>query len=295
MAQQKNSGSASLRNAVESSGKQSGRRAVASLILAFGAAIGCVFLVIRYLDTHSIGGAKPTVPVVVASVDLPLGTALTKEDIQVVPWPQEAAPDGAFATEADLIDRVIVAKIFKGEPITKNRVAVAGAGTGLAAVLPEGYLAVSVRVDDVVGVAGFVHPGDSVDVIVTMQPNTGEPVVSKFILYNIKVLAVGKQIERIEGSKASRPVSATVATLMVKPEEAERLALSAAKGQLLLALRSSLDQEVIETKGIIPSVLLSGVQRQAPRKPKPAEPIVKPDTVEIMRGDSFEQRTFRDR
>lgn len=283
-----------LRKASErSTTQQSGSRAAGFLILALVAAIGCAVLVMRYLDEQEAVVDTLLAPVIVAAMDLPLGTALTAESTSVVAWPQDSLPEGSFDNTEELEGRMVVAAIFKGEPITRRRLAIEGAGTGLAAVLPPGHLAVSVRVDDVVGVAGFIHPGDSVDIIVTMKAASQSDDVSKFILHNIKVLAVGKQLDRQKGSKARRPVSVTVATLMVTPEQAEKLALAAARGKLLLALRSSLDQEVIQTRGIMPSTLLSGVQRRTYRPAAAKAPTVADETVEIMRGDSFEKRTFK--
>jgi pilus assembly protein CpaB len=216
---------------------------------------------------------------------------------------------------AKLVGRVATTPILKGEAILEAKLASSDAGAGLAALLPPGMRAVAVRVDDVVGVAGFVHPGDHVDVIVTMRPNeTGQsPPVSKIFLQSIRVLAVGKDVS--QGGRDSKPVAATVATLMVDSEQSERLALAATKGQILLALRSRVDVEDVVTAGVIPPELLAGaegartvvsnvsspstptvptVRRPSVRRvaaPQPP-PVAERQTIEVIRGDLFEKRDF---
>jgi pilus assembly protein CpaB len=170
-----------------------------------------------------------------------------------------------------------------------------------------------VRVDDVVGVAGFVNPGDHVDVIVTMKAVEGNsPPVSKIILQSIRVLAVGKDVNQ-SGRGDSKPVTATVATLMVDSEQSEKLALAATKGQILLALRSRVDLADVETLGVVPPELLGGTERGqvvAVKAPAPAPtaarrpvvrrsiapqpmPAAERQTVEVIRGDMFEKRDFQ--
>jgi pilus assembly protein CpaB len=211
----------------------------------------------------------------------------------------------------------VTSGILKGEPVLAGRLAVPGTAAGLAAVLPPGMRAVAVRVDDVVGVAGFLHPGDTVDVIVTMKPSdsSGQPPVSKIVLQDVRVLAVGKEVERADRN-FDKAMPATVATLMVNSEESEKLALSATKGQILLSLRSPADDASPQTKGITPPVLLAGGREPERPSPPPAAPPSKPapaprrhvrsgpalevkpavavekQSVEILRGDVFERRDF---
>jgi pilus assembly protein CpaB len=271
------------------------------LLLAVVAAVFAAGLAKSYLDGQLKRGQAATTPVVVAARDVQLGTALTSEHLKVVQWPQDAELNGHHGGAEELLGRVVVTKVLQGEPIVDAKLAHEGAGSGLSAVVPPGWLAVSVKVDDVVGVAGFIHPGDNVDVIVTMRPqtNSNTPPVSKIAIQNIRVLAVGSQMDRDE-KRARKALPVTVATLMVDPAQAERLAMAATQGKLLLALRSSLDQEVVTTAGVTPPTLLAG-QTWSPaptrirRKPKVAEPEEpKPvrQVVEILRGDQIEQRSF---
>ncbi len=306
---------ARLRKVAGSGPKRRGAGPWIFLAVSLAAAVGTAALVMRYIDSRLRTARVPTVPVVVAAKELPLAATLTAEMLEVIAWPKEGVPEGTFSDPAAVVGRVISVKLSRSEPILDSKLAAAGAGAGLAAILPPDRRAVAVRVDDVVGVAGFIHPGDSVDVIVTMKPtdSAGALATAKVILQNIRVLAVGKQLEP-EADQKKKVVEATVATLMVDSAEAEKLALAAAKGKLLLALRSSVDTEVIETPGIVPPVLLASPIAEPP-PPAPATPAAKkparaapprtpakPATtasdesvVEILRGDRMEERSFKEK
>ncbi len=286
--------SAKLRSAVERSSRRSAARAAAFLGIALISAVAAVAFFLRYVDQQISTAKVPTTKVVVAKVDIARGTSLLPEMLELVDWPAATQPDGVFANTKDLASRVAAVKIFKGEPVLEGRLAAKGAGGGLSAVLPAGSLAVSVRVDDVVGVAGFIHPGDSVDVIVTMKPRpSGDALpVSKIVLQNIPVIAVGQQLERGKSGASRRGGPAiTVATLLVTPDQAEYLALSASQGKILLGLRSSFDEELVQTKGVVAPDMLSG-RKAATASPKPA-PQKMQDIVEILRGDLLERRKFQ--
>lgn len=292
---------AALRRATERSPRRSAVRAAVFLVVSAGAAIGAAVILMRYLEARTSAQRVPTVPVVVAALDLPEATELRAESLTVLSWPQAAVPKGAFSDPKAVAGRMLIGPIVKNEPILEGRLASAEAGRGLAALLPEGMRAVAVRVDDVVGVAGFVHPGDHVDVIVTIRPNENAVTrsISKIVLQNIRVLAVGKEVAR-KDSSLEKSLPATVATLMVDSIQAERLALAASRGQLLLALRSRLDAAVVHTAGVEPTELVSGrpapsvavvpppkVRRAAPPRERKGE------VVEILRGDLFEKRDFQ--
>jgi pilus assembly protein CpaB len=305
--------SSGLRRAAASSGKRSGLRALVFLVFAGVAALGTALMLTRYLDARTAAVRVPTTNVVVAKLDIPLATALRLESLAVVEWPTASLPDRAVSDPSKLVGRVATTPILKGEAILEAKLASSEAGAGLAALLPAGMRAVAVRVDDVVGVAGFVHPGDHVDVIVTMKPTeTGQaPPVSKIILQSIRVLAVGKDLSQ-GGRGDSKPVAATVATLMVDSEQSEKLALAATKGQILLALRSRVDLDDVVTAGVIPPELLAGADgartvvsnvssapASAARRPSVRRvatpqpmPVAERQTVEVIRGDLFEKRDF---
>jgi pilus assembly protein CpaB len=237
----------------------------------------------------------PTEKVVVAEVELPVGAEIRVENLRAVDWPVASRPEGCFRDPAELEGKVVSSRVYRLEPILAAKLA-GNAGAGLSAMLAPGMRAVAVRVDDVVGVAGFVHPGDSVDVIATIRSEgTSAITASKVILQNIKVLAVGKELD----TKAKAPdkvVPATVATLQVDPAQSERLALAASQGKLLLTLRSASDTEVVATSGTSAATLLALPPPPAlprPRAVAPAPPPKREEVVEILRGPMFERRDFQ--
>ncbi len=280
-------------------------RALLYLAAAVLAALGTAVLLTRYMDTRVAAVRVPTEKVVVAAAELPIATELELKVLSTVDWPAAALPEGTVKDPKDLEGRIVNTTIAKGEPILLSKLASeddTGKGA-LSTVLSPGMRAMSVRVDDVVGVAGFIHPGDHVDVIVTMSPDLGSsPPVSKIILQYVKVLTVGQELEG-RGADPQKPVPAAVATLMVDSDQAERLALAASKGQLVLALRSSIDTETVATAGVAPKGLLSGSAPIAERRVRRSrkvevmkqEPPPPPDSkmVEILRGDMFEKRDFQ--
>jgi len=239
----------------------------------------------------------PTQPVVVAAADLSLGSALKKEDLQVLAFPAGQAPAGSFSQPQELIDRGLIVSVVKHEPILASKVASKEAGSGLPPIIPDGMRAVSVRVNEVIGVAGYVLPGSRVDVIATASPTANvTDMTSKVVLANVLTLTAGTRIE--QDQKDGKPVQVTVVTMAVTPEQAERLALASTEGKIQLALRNPLDQGAPATPGIKPAVLLgmakgpAPVARTASAKPKPGQPVtveslpvaVAP-TVEMIRGD----------
>jgi pilus assembly protein CpaB len=239
----------------------------------------------------------PTQPVVVAAADLALGTELKKEDLTVVNFPVGQAPAGAFSKPNDVIGRGVISSIVKNEPVLPAKLASKEAGAGLPPVIPDGMRAVSVRVNDVIGVAGYVLPGTRVDVVCTESP-TSQPAdaTSKVILSNVQVLTAGTRME--QDQEKGKPMQVTVVTLLVFPEQSERLALASTEGKIQLALRNPLDQGAPETPGIKPAVLLGLAQQKAPAKAAPspsskkagpvtqAAPMAAPlPTVEMIRGD----------
>jgi pilus assembly protein CpaB len=291
--------------------RRSGGRAALFWMVALAAGGSAAMLLKWYIEKSAQPAAPQVAGVLVAAMDLPVATTIREEHVKSVDWPLSAQPPGSLKNKKDVIGRVLMVKVIQGEPILNAKLASKEAGQGLAALIPESMRAVAVRVDDVVGVAGFVHPEDRVDVIVTIRPTKPEDAepTSKIILQNIKVLAVGKDLDTKEQGRG-KPIAVTVATLLVTPEESEKLALASNQGRLLLTLRSWVDAQSVETPGSIPSALLAGVET-APRKPPPELVAAarkprpgKPDSsklpvaatpqigVEILRGDRFEERKF---
>jgi pilus assembly protein CpaB len=197
--------------------------------------------------------------VAVAKVAIPIGSKIVAEQIMVVQFPKESTPDGAFDSVEKLAGRVAVVNIAPREPITESRLAAEGTAAGLAAVIPEGYRAMTVKVDDAAGISGFIMPGTMVDVVVTIDPREGsgnQDPVSKIVLQNIKVLANGQNIDKPENEREANTVKAV--TLQVTPEQAEKLALASQEGKLQLMMRNQIDQGDEQTPGVNKRNLLTG-------------------------------------
>jgi pilus assembly protein CpaB len=206
--------------------------------------------------------------VAVAKVAIPLGSKIIPEQIMVVQFPKESTPDGAFDTPEKLAGRVAVMNIAAREPITESRLAPEGTAAGLSAVIPEGYRAMTVKVDDAAGISGFIQPGTLVDVVVVIDPREGSGMqdpISKIVLQNIKVLANGQNIDKPKDEREANSVKAV--TLQVTPEQAEKLALATSEGRLQLVMRNQIDQGDEQTPGVNKRSLLSG--EAAMKAPEP--------------------------
>ncbi len=212
----------------------------------------------RYLSSAQ-AYTKNLNSVAVAKVAIPLGTKIIPEQLMVVQFPRESIPDGAFDSLDKLTGRVAVVNIAPREPVTESRLAPEGTAGGLSAVIPEGYRAMTVKVDDVVGISGFIMPGTLVDVVVVIDPaekaGMQDP-ISKIVLQNIKVLANGVNIDQPKDQREANSVKAV--TLLVMPEQAEKLALASSEGKLQLVMRNSIDQGDEQTRGINKRALLGG-------------------------------------
>jgi len=237
----------------------------------------------------------PTRPVVIARANLALGTELRAEDLVASPWPEGSIPEGAFSDVSQIVGRGLIASVVTHEPILPGKLASKEAGSGLPPIIPAGKRAVSVKVNEVIGVAGYVLPGTVVDVVTTQSPTMRpEDMTSKVVLTQVPVLTAGTRLEQ-EG-KDGKPMQVTVVTLLVSPEQAERLALASSEGKIHLALRNPLDSSEPATPGVQPSGLLGRVgapraarssgPRIVPASPQAPTP---PPTVEIIRGDKRER------
>jgi pilus assembly protein CpaB len=272
------------------------------IVLALAVTVGGVFAFATYNYVQKAPGktvAMPTRPVVVAAADLDLGTEIGRDDVRIIEWPATSVPADAIGNVDDVVGRGIIVPIVQNEPILPMKLASKEAGAGLPPAIPPGLRAVSVRVNEVIGVAGYVLPGTHVDVVVTVSP-TNQPIdmTSKVILTNVLVLAAGTKIERATDKDKPMPVS--VVTLLVDPEEAERLTLAASEGKIQLALRNPLDRATPTTRGIRPAALLGAVPIERAARARVAQiakvesaPAPEPATVEIIRGDKRAREIVR--
>jgi pilus assembly protein CpaB len=225
--------------------------------------------------------AKNLNSIMVAKVAINPGEKIIAEQLESVQFPRGATPDGVFESPDKLVGRVAVVAIAAREPVTDFKLAPEGSAGGLSSMIPEGYRAMTVKVDDVVGVNGFIMPGALVDVVVVINPaeNTQQDPISKIVLQNIKVLANGQNIDRPKSER--EPESVKAVTLQVTPEQAEKLALASTEGKLQLVMRNAVDQDDEQTEGVNKRRLLGG-EHAAPipdpgtlksEQPKQAQPV----------------------
>ena len=234
--------------------------------------------------------ANKNVQVLVSNSDISWGTKLTAEMMQMQELPPEALPEGHFTSMESIKDRVLLVDIKRNELLLESKLAPLGASGGVAAVTDPNKRAMSVKVDDVIGVAGFIKPGDRVDVMVTIEPEPNKQghTIAKLILENVKVLAAGTQMER--KGKDEEPVQVQVITVEVDVEEAEKLALASTQGRLRLALRNPLNAERVLTKGANVSALINSFRpKPAPKSPQDGDGGIR---VEIIKGDVRKELKF---
>ncbi len=286
-------------------------RIFAVLAIAILAGGGLAYGTYNFMQNQpGTAAAAPTQPVVVAAADLQLGTELKKEDLAVIGFPAGQAPEGTFTKISDVVGRGLIVPLVKNELLLAAKLASKEAGSGLPPVIPEGMRAVSVRVNEVVGVAGYVLPGNRVDVVATANPTDARAdITSRVILSNVQVLTAGTRME--QDQEKGKPMQVTVVTLLVNPEQSERLALASTEGKIQLALRNPMDQGAPATPGIKTAGLMgvvsakpqtaSGASR--PRTPRtiPGQPVTQAaapappalPTVEMIRGDKRASEVIR--
>jgi len=251
------------------------QRFISVLVFAFAVATGASFLLYRLLNNKVNTKSAVTMQVVVASRNLDRGTVVHDADLKAAPW-AGALPIGALQKKEDVVGRGVIAAIFNGEPFQETRLAQRGAGGGLAAMIPPGMRAVAVRVNEVVGVGGFVVPGMRVDVLISgTPPNNGKSLgsLTSTLLQNIEVLSAGQDFKK---DTEGKPVSVQAVNLLVTPEQAEKLSLAANQTTIQLVLRNPLDTLVAKTPGTALALLFG---RLAAPAAEPAPVILKPRPV----------------
>src|SRR5690242_17464211 len=235
------------------------KRLIIALLAAITFGLVAAVSVKQYL--LSAQALSRTTDVVVAKVDIPVGSRIIPEQLTVAQFPADVTPVGAISKiDENLIGRVVITALSPKDPVTEAKLAPIGSLGGLSSVIPEGYRAMTVKVDDVVGVSGFIMPGTLVDVVVVIQPPKGtanDETISKIVLQNIKVLASGQNIDKPKNDReVERSVRAV--TLQVTPEQTEKLALASSEGKLQLVMRNSVDQADEQTSGANKKSLLLG-------------------------------------
>jgi pilus assembly protein CpaB len=238
--------------------------------VAFLVAIGVTAFTYRVLSNR-FRPVQDTVQIVVAALPVQVGAKLTEADVRQAAWPKAVPIEGSFSLVSEVIGRGVLVPMVPNEPILATKLAPEGSGAGLMSTIPDGMRAVSVKVNDVIGVAGFVLPGSRVDLILSGSPTQGggNAEMAKVILENIQVLAAGQNVATDDNG---RPQSVPVVTLLVTPQQSEVLALATADGRIQLALRNPLDLEHTNPAAVRREHLFTGFS--AP--PPPPTPVVKP-------------------
>jgi pilus assembly protein CpaB len=237
------------------------------------------------LDSARRAALGQTIELLVADTAIPVGTRIAPEHVRTAPWPANAVPDGVLRETEAVVGRVARVTIDRNIPIRESQLIAHGAGI-LPLLIDEGKRAMSVKVDSVTGVSGFITPNSRVDVLVSGTPEQGDREQrSKVVLQNVRVLATGTTIEQ----KDEKPVEVPTVTLVVSPEEAEKLTLAARQEPVRLALRNFEDHVVVKTAGIT-AVGLFASDLPAPPRPKGTGRGVKGPTVEVLLGDKVTEQ-----
>ena len=232
-----------------------------------------VYRTIRNMPVKEVEVGKAVM--VIAKAPLTVGTLIKSDDVKVVPWPTTTPIQGSFNSVEKVVNRGLVERVMANEPITESKLAPIEAGGGLPPLIPPGMRAVDIRVNDVVGVAGFVFPGSRVDVLATVTLDDKQA-ISKLVLSDVQVLAAGTKYDQDQASQG-KPVPSTVVTLSVTPADAERVALAQEKGRLMLALRNPMDVQPAQTTGVRMTGLVAGAPPppSEPKAPVKRAPVVK--------------------
>ena len=262
--------------------------------LALGAFVS--FSVYRNLQAKSGSNNAPGVDVVIAAGDIPVGVKIEDKDVKVVRFPSGDLPPSCFHLKSSVVGRGVVLPIAKGEFVLPLKLAGENAGYGLPSLIPPGMRAISVRVNEVVSVAGFVLPGTRVDVLVTGNPSGASEQQTTTVLGNVAVIATGQRLER---NAAGDPQSTPVITLLVSPDDAQKLTLASTQGRIQLALRNPLDTKQQDLASMRTNSLYKNVSAPMPvvrerHKRKTVELPPAPDlyTVQVIRGNKTDLQKF---
>jgi len=266
-------------------------------ILVAAIAAYALYTYLRGQETK-LSEAVATQRIVVAAVEIPMGTTINMTQVKTADWPKSNMPQGAFPASDQVIGRTSIQTFLAGEAITEPRLMPKEGPIGIMTYkIPEGHRAMTVAVDQVAGVAGFLNPGNIVDVVLTASPPGATQQISKIVLQNVPILAIGQIVEQKEG----KPVVVPTVTVDITPEDSEKLAIASTQGRLQLVLRRLGDKEIAKTTGTTVSRVIGGVSgppvKVASASGKvskaPAAPVEQYTTIEIYRGDKKTSEKFK--
>ncbi len=272
---------------------------LAAVVASFGAYQAIQRMPVREVEVRSLHQ-------VVVVQDMPVGSLITKDHVKLVAWPASSPLVNGFTEVEQVVNRGLISSVVANEPLTEAKLAPLEAGGGLPPSIPEGMRALSVRVNEIVGVAGFVVPGTRVDLMVTMkQTGNSQDSMTRVVLSDLQVLTAGTRYDQ-EKARDGQPIPTSVVTLLVTPEDAEKITLAQSEGQIMLTLRNPMDRKPTETQGVRsaallgqapppPPVVKTVANRRvavAPPTPPPA-PVSKIYTVEAIRGAKRSEEVVR--
>jgi len=273
------------------------RRLLNILLIAFVIAAGCSYIVFRLIGSRLSASRQTTAHVVAAAGDIKLGSVLRDSDLTTIEI-AGTLPKGVLLKKEDAIGRGVISNLYLGEPILESRLAAVGSGGGLAATIPQGMRATAVKVNDVVGVAGFVTPGMRVDVLIAgnapgVAANTGQGVLEKTLLQNIEVLSAGTDIQR---DAEGKPQQVQVVNLLVTPQQAEVLSLASNETRIQLVLRNPLDTKLDKPPGTAMAQLFADTNAPKPKPvvagPKTPKAAPRVYLVEVFNGSKKTETKF---
>ena len=265
--------------------------------LAIAVAVALLMSTYVYRAFKNASAVKPVITqhIVVAAIPLQVGTRVDSNNLRLIPWPSGEPVSGMFTRIEDCANRAVITPVAENEPILESKLASVQSGAGLPATIPEGMRALSVAVNEVVGVAGFVIPGTMVDVLVTGNiagaGRGGNENVTRTILENVRVLAAGQKIEQ---DREGKPQTVPVITLLVTPDDAARLTMASTEGKIQLALRNTVDTKVTAPAAVLQDSLFAGAA-PAPKHStgvKYVPPPPSPYIVEVITGSKRENKSF---
>lgn len=270
------------------------RRLTSAFIIALVVSGVFTFWLSQRFSKNKPAPPPPKSQYVAAAANMEAGQAIKPENLKLVEWPASMPLVGAFTAPQPLVGRTVLYPLAAGEPILERQLSSPGSGTGLTIKIPDGMRAISLRSDEIVGVAGFLLPGTRVDVLVTMHPaNTPDPITAT-VLQNVEVLATG---QKTEPDPEGKPTTATVVTLLVKPEDAQRVDLASTQGIVHFVLRNGSDHDQFAGAPALFSQL-AGLPADSPAAPRvarrPAQLVVaKPYQVETYMGPTVKTDNFQ--